>query len=290
MTLVEGLIASTGSRAEVIVADNGLPPAVSSNLRTAGATVLPMGRNLGFGAAVNRGVAASRGEFLVILNDDITCGDDFIPQLVEPLGNGSDMAAGVLLQELHPTRIDSAGIVIEETLLPHDYLRGEPSSRLDVSVPPPVGPCGGAAAYKRSAFEAAGGFDEGFFAYFEDVDLALRLNARGHKCALAPGARALHRGSGTLGYNSVAKARLVARSRGYLLRKYRVLARPRLALRTVPVEIGASAVLAARHRTLAPALEEIRGWRECRVREPMPLRLATVGFLEGARRRWTRST
>ena len=68
----------------------------------------------------------------------------------------------------------------------------EPLDVLDEGVPDPLGPSGGAAAYDREAFLRLGGFDERIFAYFEDVDLALRLRKAGWSCRLAPAARGTH--------------------------------------------------------------------------------------------------
>lgn len=55
-------------------------------------------------------------------------------------------------------------------------------------------PSGAAALYRRDAFETAGGFDEGFFCYIEDVDLGLRMRAVGGRCILASDAVAIHSG------------------------------------------------------------------------------------------------
>ena len=58
-----------------------------------------------------------------------------------------------------PTRIDSAGVIVDQTLMAFDYLSGAQVESLD-SAPAPLGPTGGAALYCREAFEAVGGFDE----------------------------------------------------------------------------------------------------------------------------------
>ena len=60
-------------------------------------------------------------------------------------------------------------------------------------------PCGAAALYHRDTFLEAGGFDEDFFCYFEDVDLGFRLRLLGHRCLLVPEARVYHLGSATSG-------------------------------------------------------------------------------------------
>jgi hypothetical protein len=195
----------------------------------------------------------------------------------------------VLLRADRPEVIESAGIQLDAALGPHDYLQGESVFRLGDAVTPPVGPCGGAAGFRIDAFRSVGGFDEGFFAYCEDADLALRLRGAGARCALAPGARARHLGSGTLGYASLEKAKLVGYSRGYLIRKYGVLTRPRSALLACGGEAAAAVALGVRHRSLEPARARIRGWRSCRVRAEAPTDQFTVGPLDAFRRRLARS-
>jgi GT2 family glycosyltransferase len=63
-------------------------------------------------------------------------------------------------------------------------------------------PCAAAALYRRTAFEAAGGFDEQYFCYFEDVDLGFRLRLRGFRCMCVHDAVVRHVSSGTTGYRS----------------------------------------------------------------------------------------
>ena len=63
-------------------------------------------------------------------------------------------------------------------------------------------PCGAAAFYLRQAFLAAGGFDEDYFAYAEDVDLGFRLRLLGHRCLYVPAAVAHHVGSASHGPKS----------------------------------------------------------------------------------------
>jgi GT2 family glycosyltransferase len=288
--LVTRLAADGGEPPEIVIADNGLPEKTVAVLSDGPARVLRMGRNLGFGAAVNRAAAAAHGDVLVVVNDDVEPQAGFLERLAAPAREGAEMVAGVLVRKERPDLIESAGIRLDATLSPHDYLQNEPLARLDGPPRPPFGPCGGAAAFLRGAFDAVGGFDEGFFAYFEDVDLAIRLRARGARCALAADARALHGGSLTLGYHSLEKAVLVGRSRGYLMRKYRVLRRPLAGPAAVAVEAAASLALAGRHRSLHPALARVRGWRACTetARRP-PSAEITVRLGEGLRSRYARS-
>lgn len=292
--LVRSLTLTAGSL-DVVIADNGLPEGTRSELEETGAEVVAMGRNLGFGTAVNRAARMACTDVLVVLNDDIEPLPGFLDALVAPLaerpdGDRVDMVSGVLLQEDAPSLIETAGVELDRTLAASDYLHNEPVARLESSLPPPFGPSGGAAAYRLSVFVEVGGFDESFFAYFEDVDLAIRLRALGGTCELAAHARALHASSGTLGYRSLAKANLVGFSRGYLLRKYRVLRGFRTAPPALAVEALAVVMLARQHRSLRPGVARVRGWRSCATRAQPPASSdITVNLPDAWRRRYVRS-
>ncbi len=279
-----------GEPVELLIADNGLPEQTVSDLRDTPARLVSLGRNAGFGTAVNRAAVVARGELLVVLNDDIEPQAGFLDALVEAFTGEVDVVAGVLLRKAFPNVIESAGLEIDRALSSSDYLGNEPVSRLDEPLPPPLGPCGGAAAYRRALFLTLGGFDEAFFAYCEDVDLALRLRAAGARCALAPRARALHSGSSTLGDGSLVKANVIGFSRGYLLRKYRVLASPRSGAAAVVTEAIAVLLLAVRHRSFRPGQARVQGWLSCRTRAPRPDEAhVTVPFFDGLRRRYIRA-
>jgi len=142
--------------------------------------LLELGRNLGFGPALNRAIAERPGDPAILLNDDVDCEPRFVEAMLAA-AEGAEMVAGVLLQEAAPGLIDSAGVVADRTLMGFDYLHGEPAEAAEAA-PAPLGPTGGAALYRLDAFRAAGGFDERIFLYYEDLDLALRLGAAGARC------------------------------------------------------------------------------------------------------------
>jgi GT2 family glycosyltransferase len=81
------------------------------------------------------------------------------------------------------------------------------------------GASGGAAMYRRAMLEEIGGFDESFFAYLEDVDVAWRAGMRGWRCLYVPDAVVTHHHSATLGHGSSRKYFLVGRNRVRLLAK-----------------------------------------------------------------------
>lgn len=245
----------------VVVADNGEGEGSAAMLgeRFPRVTRVGFGRNLGFGNALNRAIREAGEGPIVLLNDDAAAE----PRLIEELlaaARKAELVAAVLLSERDPTRIDSAGVLVDQTLMAFDYLCDQPTDRLD-EAGPPLGPTGGAALYDRAAFEAVGGFDERIFLYYEDVDLALRLRAEGARCALAPQARAVHGYSLTLGAGSARKHAMTGWSRGYLLRRYGITARPAPAVQAIARETAICAGQLLRSRTLAGARGRVSGWR-----------------------------
>ena len=210
---------------DVVVADNGSSDDSVELLRERFPEVdlLEMGANLGFGPALNRAVREHPADPLILLNNDAEWAPRFVEALLDahatgPRGRrGADPGAGAGADRLRRGR-----------RRPHpDGLRpparraaGGRRERAD-----PLGPTGGAALYSRAAFEAVGGFDERIFLYYEDLDLALRMAAAGARCRLAPEATAVHAYSASLGAGSGAKFAHTGWSRGYMLRRYGVMAR-----------------------------------------------------------------
>jgi GT2 family glycosyltransferase len=262
-------LAEQTSDCDVVLVDNGSDDdSVASARRELPAVrVVELGENLGFGRAINRGVAAVPGDPVILLNNDAVPEPRFVEALLEGVGAGVDSVAGVLLQERSPELIDSSGVVADATLMGFDYLHGEPAEVAETAAPP-LGPTGGAALYRREAFEAVGGFDERIFLYYEDLDLALRLAARGGRCRLAPEARALHAYSASLGAASAAKYGWTGWSRGYMLRRYGVMRQPRLALRALVGEATLCAGQLLKDRTAAGLKGRLRGWRAATGLEP----------------------
>jgi N-acetylglucosaminyl-diphospho-decaprenol L-rhamnosyltransferase len=258
---LESLRAQT-REVDVVVVDNGSGDGSDDMVaaRFPEVTLLRLGENLGFGPSLNRAVAAHPGDPLILFNNDAEAEPTFVEALVEGLGAGVDSVAGVLVQERDPSLIDSAGVVADRTLMGFDHLHGEPLAAA-LPGPDPLGPTGGAALYRHEAFTAIGGFDERIFLYYEDLDLALRLAARGGCCRLAGEARALHAYSASLGAASGAKYARTGWTRGYMLRRYGVMRDPRLALRALACEATICAGQLLRDRTAAGSRGRVRGYR-----------------------------
>jgi GT2 family glycosyltransferase/glycosyltransferase involved in cell wall biosynthesis len=266
---------------QVIVVDDGSPAGIEVEGRDR-VEVLRLDTNSGFSRAVNAAAELADGEALVLLNDDCVVDPDFLERITAPLdaAAGVPMIAAVMRDWAEPGLIDSAGMELDPTLLVWDYLNGEPLEILDGGVPDPVGPSAAAAAFDRAAFREAGGFDEALFAYWEDVDLVLRLRREGARCALAADARGTHEHSASFGSGSARKNYLTGFGRGYVLRKWGASSPRRL-----PAIVARDAVVCAGQalldRNLSGVRGRIEGYRAARPSEPYPEGLP-VGQAPGA--------
>jgi GT2 family glycosyltransferase len=276
---------------ETIVIDNASPDREVSAAceEFEFARAIEPGENLGFSRAVNLAAAEAQGDVLVFVNDDARYDPGFVERLVDALDPDAGVvaAAGVLRSEADERRIDTAGIEIDRTLLGFDYLHGEPLTVLSGRSPDPFGPTGAAAAYDREAFARLGGFDERIFAYFEDVDLALRMRLAGGDCRLAPTARGTHAHAATLGPGSARKNYLMGFARGYVLRKWGVL-NARRVTGTVVRETVICSGQALVDRNVAGIRGRREGWRAAEPGE-YPAAVveagATLGLVDGLARR-----
>lgn len=178
-------------RFELVVVDNGS----SAPLALGPARLVHSGRNLGFGGGANAGAAESRGEVLLILNPDAVPEEGALDRLLEGFAAFPD-AAGLAPRLIGADGASQAGWQLGR--LPSAWqllLQAFPFAGAPESAPePPAGtpveqPAAAALAFRREVFEAVGGFDPGFHpAWFEDVDLALRLKQGGHVLRYWPAA------------------------------------------------------------------------------------------------------
>jgi GT2 family glycosyltransferase len=160
---------------------------------------LRMAENGGYARACNEGARAAWGEALLFLNNDTLPEPGWLAAMRRHAG--AERAAVVGARLLYPTgSIQHAGVVFGQDGYPHNLYAGLPagfppanrSRRLQAVT-------GACMLVERRAFEAAGGFDEGFLNSLEDVDLCLRIGERGGSVRYCPEAVLTHLESASRG-------------------------------------------------------------------------------------------
>jgi len=190
-----------------VVVDNGSSDGcLASVVGTMGRLeVMALGANLGFAAASNRGIDRARDcEWIALLNPDAFPEPGWLEALLRQAREhpGVAMLASRQLMAADPARLDGAGDVYAVSGLAWRRLHGQPAAGAAAAVEEVFSPCAAAALYRRDALVDAGGLDESFFCYFEDVDLAFRMRLRGHRCLYVPEAVVHHVGSAVAGRHS----------------------------------------------------------------------------------------
>lgn len=203
---LEALDRQTFRDFHTIVVDNGSSDGSVEGIesRHPGVTLVKAGANLGFAAGNNLGLRhAGAVRWIALLNPDAYAAPDWLERFVaattatefdffgcrmrladvpEFLDGTGDVyhASGVAWRRDHGVRVGQGAQVAGEIFAP----------------------CAAAALYRRDDLLAVGGFDESYFCYFEDVDLAFRLRLQGKRCAYVPEAVVDHVSSGITGKRS----------------------------------------------------------------------------------------
>lgn len=161
--------------------------------------VVAIGTNRGFAVAANAGARLARGAYVAFLNDDAEPEPDWLGESIACLARHprACAAASRVLRSDDPRVLDGAGDVLTRSLKAYRRGFGESEAGRYLAEEQVFGPSGTAALWRVDAFVALGGFDEAMFAYYEDVDLALRARLRGHECWYAPRAVVRHVGGAT---------------------------------------------------------------------------------------------
>ena len=184
---------------ETIVVDNGSRDATPAMLASEfpEVQVVRFAENRGFAPAVNAGLNAARGDVLALMNNDVEADPGWLAALVGALERHPDagFVASKMLSARDPSRIDSAWDAMG--LAPFNVGHGEFDGPRFAEGRYVLSACAGAAAYRRSFFDRVGLFDEGFFAWFEDVEIGIRGQLAGWRCWYEPGAVVRHLGSAT---------------------------------------------------------------------------------------------
>ena len=157
--------------------------------------------NEGTTGSINRAVEASESRYVLLLNNDVELAPDYIAKLAAALDDDARLGfvTGKLLRATERTHLDGAG---DAMLMGGASYRLGHRDRDDGQFDQPravLAGCGAAVLYRREAFVTSGGLDSEFFAYLDDLDLALRVQLVGYGGLYVPSAVAYHIGSATLG-------------------------------------------------------------------------------------------
>lgn len=213
---------------EVVVVDNASADDTLAMLEREhpDVRVVRLPENRGFAAAVNEGIDASEGEIVALLNNDAEADPEWLARLVDASERhpGISSFASKMLDYHRRDVIDSAGDRLGVFASQRGH--GMPDGPEYAEPREVLSPCAGAAAYRRDLFDDVGTFDEGYFAYFEDVDLGLRARLAGHRCLYVPDAVVYHHGSATA--RRISDRAFYLRSRNAMILGFRYLPVERL--------------------------------------------------------------
>lgn len=209
---------------ETIFVDNGSLDGSRRYMRENYAQIkfVPLDKNYGFSYAVNVGIRESKGEYVVLLNNDTEVEKDWLENLVLCIESSPEIfsCSSKMIRYNERNLIDDAGD--QYCILGWAKKRGDGKSAHLYSENKQIfSACAGAAIYRRNVFEEIGFFDENFFAYMEDIDIGYRANIYGYKNIYCSKAVVYHIGSATTGAtrHNAFKVKLSARNNIYLAYK-----------------------------------------------------------------------
>lgn len=220
--LLARLRAQTRPATEAIVVDNGSTDGSGDAAERLGARVIRLERNLGFAAAVNRGIAECRTDLVALINNDVEPEPDWLEKLSAALESnpGAWFAAGKILDADRRGALDGAWDLVSRGgcawRAGHGRPDGEPWNR---ERPIRFAPLT-ATLLRRELFDKVGPMDERFESYLEDVEFGLRCARAGLGGCYVPAARACHQGSATFGRWHPEVVRRIARNQLLIVAKH----------------------------------------------------------------------
>jgi len=205
---LSSLTVATDLPLRVVIADNGSVDGAPEEAveRYPGTELLRTGGNLGYGTAVNRGVAAVAPdqEYVLVANPDVVWGPGSIDALLEAArrwpGAGTlgplirDPDGAVYPSARHLPSLVRGGMhaVVGFAWKANPWTKSYRQEHTEPSERPVGWLSGSCLLLRRKAFDAIGGFDERYFMYMEDVDLGDRLGRAGWLNVYVPGSEILH--------------------------------------------------------------------------------------------------
>lgn len=159
--------------------------------------LLKQPKNLGFAGGVNVGIrhALDGGfDFIALLNNDAVADKNWLMELVETTKHNRRLGSVMSkIKSLDGKLLDGTGEVFTTWGIHFPRGRGETDTNQYDTATDIFGASGGGSLFTAKALKDIGLFDEDFFAYYEDVDLAWRLQLAGWRSIYAPKAVVFHR-------------------------------------------------------------------------------------------------
>lgn len=206
---------------QIVVVDNGSSDGAVDGLRLEADDVAvrnPL--NAGYGVAAAQGIARSVAPWILLVNPDLTVEQDFIRALLSAADAAEPAVASLVPEMRFASRhelVNCRGLTVDEIGVPAEIDAGTPVDGAAPSIPV-LGGSSGCCLLRSEHVRRLGGPEPAFFAYLEDVDLALRLSCAGYGTTFVPDAIAFHEVSASTGERSPLKIFLVARNRRLLFR------------------------------------------------------------------------
>jgi len=176
--------------------------------------------NAGYGVAAAQGMARAAGKWILLVNPDVTVDPTFFESLLSVARNAPPETATLVPEmrfAVHREIVNCRGLSVDDTGIPAEVDAGLPATEVS-DFQDLVGGSSGCCLLRADTVRNVGGPEPAFFAYLEDVDLALRLRRAGYAATFVPAAIAWHEGSMSTGRRSPLKEFLVARNRRVLFR------------------------------------------------------------------------
>jgi len=190
---IQSILDQDRKQIEIIISDNGSKDGSIDFIRRRfpAIKIIENKKNLGFGSAINSGLAVARGDYLLFLNSDLKLNPKCIGELAKLLESDSNIGGAIpkILYIDRENTVNSLGVLINYTGIAYPNLLGQQDPNW---MEPFESACGGIFMLRREVYETVGGFDENLFLYHEDHDLSWRIRLAGWCLKVAPQATMYH--------------------------------------------------------------------------------------------------
>lgn len=226
----------TAAPLQIVVVDNSCDPAEAAALEPLADVLLVADRNLGYAGAINLGRRSGKGETLVVSNPDVLFDRGCLDRLAAALSDDVAVAGPALFWDdafqwkLPPADLTTTWEKLDEVLATRaaNWFAQRDRRRIrqrvafwSLAKTSVVRALSGAVmAVRAEDFDAAGGFDERFQLYFEEIDFQRRIRERGKRVVYVPEARCRHFYNQSAGQDATAAGAAYAQSELRYLEKW----------------------------------------------------------------------